>query len=207
VNSSGNALPDAVSLATGAVSDEAYESVLVATLGTSDSEVNNYGEWTIDDGSGPAILDDMMFAFVPIVGNEYAVTGPLYYGFGAYKIQPRDENDVEGEGATATVDLTFNLDMSDVETSPDGVFLAGGGTFGSPGDNPMSDADGDDVWTITVTLPANLSTDYTFLNGNCPDWSCKESIGGQDCAVPPYNDRHIDLGEKRNSECLFCRLW
>jgi hypothetical protein len=59
----------------------------------------------------------MMFAFVPIVGNEYAVTGPSYYGYGAYKIQPRDENDVVGEGATATVDLTFNLDMSDVETS------------------------------------------------------------------------------------------
>ena len=71
------------------------------------------------------------------------------------------------------VDLTFNLDMTDVETSPDGVFLAGGGTFGSPGDNPMSDEDGDDIWTITVTLPSNLSTDYTFLNGNCPDWSCK----------------------------------
>ncbi|HJN68892.1 MAG TPA: carbohydrate binding domain-containing protein, partial [Candidatus Marinimicrobia bacterium] len=93
-----------------------------------------------------------------------------------------------------TINVTFNLDMSDVETSPDGAFLAGGGTFGVPGDNPMSDADGDDVWTITVTLPANLSTDYTFLNGNCGDWSCKENIAGQDCAVPPYSDRHIDLG-------------
>jgi hypothetical protein len=96
--------------------------------------------------------------------------------------------------AEETVLLTFNLDMSDVETSPDGVFVGGGGTFGVPGDNPMSDDDGDDVWTATFELPAGLSTDYTFLNGNCGDWSCKEDIGGQDCAVPPYNDRHIDLG-------------
>jgi|GEM_PF-204718 len=93
-----------------------------------------------------------------------------------------------------TINVTFNLDMSDVETSLDGAFLAGGGTFGVPGDNPMSDTDGDDVWTVTVTLPANLSTDYTFLNGNCGDWSCKENIAGQECAVPPYSDRHIDLG-------------
>jgi hypothetical protein len=93
-----------------------------------------------------------------------------------------------------TINVTFNLDMSDVETSLDGTFLAGGGTFGVPGDNPMSDTDGDDVWTVTVTLPANLSTDYTFLNGNCGDWSCKENIAGQECAVPPYSDRHIDLG-------------
>ena len=196
VNSSGNALPEAVSLGTGAVNAEDYESVLVATAGTCDNADLGYGEWSIDDGSGSVVLDDMMFAFVPIDGNDYEVAGPVYYGYGAYKIQPRDENDVVGEGATATVDLTFNLDMSDVETSADGVFLAGGGTFGNPGDNPMSDEDGDDVWTITMTLPANLSTDYTFLNGNCPDWSCKESIGGQDCAVPPYNDRHIDLGEE-----------
>jgi hypothetical protein len=84
--------------------------------------------------------------------------------------------------------------MSGVETSTEGVFVGGGGTFGNPGDNPMSDDDGDDIWTLSFEFPANFSTDYTFLNGNCGDWSCKEDIGGQDCAVPPYNDRHIDLG-------------
>ena len=93
-----------------------------------------------------------------------------------------------------TVTLTFNLDMSGVETSTEGVFVGGGGTFGNPGDNPMSDDDGDDIWTLSFEFPANLSTDYTFLNGNCSDWSCKEDIAGQECAVDPYNDRHIDLG-------------
>ena len=85
--------------------------------------------------------------------------------------------------------------MSGVETSAEGVFIAGGGTFGWPGDNPMNDDDGDDIWTFTTTLEANSGTDYTFLNGNCGDWSCKENISGQDCAVPPYSDRHLDVGE------------
>ena len=93
-----------------------------------------------------------------------------------------------------TVTLTFNLDMSGVETSTEGVFVGGGGTFGNPGDNPMSDDDGDDIWTLSFEFPANFSTDYTFLNGNCSDWSCKENIEGQECAVEPWNDRHIDLG-------------
>ncbi len=76
-----------------------------------------------------------------------------------------------------------------------GVFIAAGVTVCSPCVNPMSDEDGDGVYSITFTLPANLSTDYTFINGGC-GWGCKEDIGGQDCAVPPYNDRHIEFGEE-----------
>ena len=37
-----------------------------------------------------------------------------------------------------TVNLTFNLDMSSVDAVSDqGVHIAGGGTFGGPGDNPL----------------------------------------------------------------------
>ena len=92
------------------------------------------------------------------------------------------------------VSVTFNLDMSSVPTSEQGAYLAGGGTFGNPGDNPMSDEDGDDIWTITVQLDTNFATDYTFTNGICADWGCKEDISGQDCAVPPWNDRHLETG-------------
>ena len=93
------------------------------------------------------------------------------------------------EAAANTVDVTFNVNMANETTSPDGVFLAGGADFGVAGDNPMSDADGDDIWTITKTLPAGYTGNYTFLNGNCPDWSCKENINGQSCADGPYSDR------------------
>ena len=87
-------------------------------------------------------------------------------------------------------DVTFNVNMANETVSPEGVFLAGGGNFGFPGDFPMSDDDGDGVWSITVQLPHGFTGHYTFTNGACQDWSCKENIAGQDCADPQnWNDR------------------
>ena len=90
------------------------------------------------------------------------------------------------------VSVTFNLNMSSV-ANPDVPHLAGGADFGVPGDNPMTDADGDNVWTITVEVPSGYTGYYTFTNGACQDWSCKEYIGGQDCADPSHwNDRLLE---------------
>jgi len=89
-----------------------------------------------------------------------------------------------------TVSVTFNLNMANETVSPDGPHLAGGADFGIPGDNPMSDPDGDNVWTITVDVAVGYTGYYTFTNGACPDWGCKENIAGQDCAHPEnYNGR------------------
>ena len=38
-----------------------------------------------------------------------------------------------------------------------GVHLAGGGTFGNPGDNPLTD-NGDGTWSITMTLAEGISS-------------------------------------------------
>ena len=86
--------------------------------------------------------------------------------------------------------VTFNVNMANETVSPEGVFLAGGGNFGFPGDYPMSDDDGDGVWSITVQVPHGFTGHYTFTNGACEDWSCKENIVGQPCADPyNWNDR------------------
>ena len=54
----------------------------------------------------------------------------------------------------------------------------------------MSDEDGDGIWSITVQVPHGFTGHYTFTNGACQDWSCKENIVGQDCADPDnWNDR------------------
>ena len=91
------------------------------------------------------------------------------------------------------VSVTFNVNMANDDTSPEGVYLAGGADFGVPGDNPMTDDDGDDVWTITIEVASGYTGYYTFTNGACGDWSCKENIGGQDCANPEsYNDRQLE---------------
>ncbi|MEM7162516.1 MAG: T9SS type A sorting domain-containing protein [Bacteroidota bacterium] len=87
------------------------------------------------------------------------------------------------------VNVTIRVNMELETTSMDGVFVAGGADFGNPGDNPMADPDGDDVWEITFVLPQGYTGNYTFTNGACPDYSCKENIVGLPCADGPFSDR------------------
>ena len=94
------------------------------------------------------------------------------------------------EPASNSHDVTFNVNMANEAVSPEGVFLAGGGNFGFPGDFPMNDDDGDGIWSITVQVPSGFTSHYTFTNGACQDWSCKENLVGQPCADPDnWNDR------------------
>jgi len=101
------------------------------------------------------------------------------------------------------VTVTFNLDMS-CATEVVLPHVAGGDTFGMPGDNPMSDPDGDGVWSVQISLPPALGTNYTYTSDACEDWSCKEAIGGQECAMPPYDDRYLNSGSEDHevNECF-----
>ena len=84
--------------------------------------------------------------------------------------------------------------MSGAESiNSEGISIAGGNLFGVPGENQMTDEDGDNIYTTTITVPANSGSDYTFING-VSDWGQKENIAGQECAVDPYNDRTIEWG-------------
>ncbi len=105
-----------------------------------------------------------------------------------------DPSATEDDGSCLfPVSVTFNLDTS---CTPGIVTpqVAGGNTFGMPGDHPMEDQDGDEVWTVTIPIASGLATAYTFTSDVCPDWSCKEKIGGQECATEPYDDRFFTMG-------------
>ncbi len=97
---------------------------------------------------------------------------------------------VGGAGVVDSINVTFSVNAATVATSANGIFLAGGGTFGNFGDNVMDDADGNDVWELTVRLPKGFASDYTFVNGGL-SWNDKEQIAGQSCAVAPYDDRNF----------------
>ncbi|HHH54238.1 MAG TPA: T9SS type A sorting domain-containing protein [Bacteroidetes bacterium] len=85
--------------------------------------------------------------------------------------------------------VTVNLGKGDVEPSPEGFFIAGGDNFGVPGDFPLADQ-GNGTYSATFEKETGFQSYYTFTNGACGDWSCKENIGGQNCANPDhYNDR------------------
>ncbi len=91
-----------------------------------------------------------------------------------------------------SIDLTFELNTSTISVDPGGIFIAGGGNFGNPGDNPMIDPDGDGIYTFTTRRAKGFASHYTFLNGNCPDWSCKEDLEGLECGDPnAFNDRFL----------------
>lgn len=98
---------------------------------------------------------------------------------------------------TDSLDITFRVNTAALaEVSPDGIFLAGGGNFGSPGDNPMFDDDGDGIYELTLRKEAGFVSYYAYANGNCPDWSCKENLAGQPCGVPEnFNDRLLEAGD------------
>ena len=103
------------------------------------------------------------------------------------------------------VDLTFNVGTGNITVDTAGIFIAGGGNFGNPGDFPLSDADGDGVYTGTFERQMGFESFYTITNGACPDYSCKEDISGQDCANPNnFNDRNIDAldGNTSISTCF-----
>ena len=50
------------------------------------------------------------------------------------------------------VSVTWNLNMTNETVATEGPSVAGGLDFGYPGDNPMSDPDGDGIWTLTLQV-------------------------------------------------------
>lgn len=83
-------------LSTHDAGQEMWEGVLLTVQGAvCESLPNQYGEWWVNDGTGPLMVDDMGYAASPVVGNCYNITGPLSYSYGNYKLEPRDSRDVE----------------------------------------------------------------------------------------------------------------
>ncbi|MDP8202819.1 MAG: T9SS type A sorting domain-containing protein [Candidatus Tenebribacter burtonii] len=95
VLSSGNTLPEAFSLSTVAVNQEDYEGVLVQIENGECTNYNpEYGEWLVDDGSGEIMIDDLLYEFIPVIGEFYDITGVVDYAYGSFRIEPRYSNDI-----------------------------------------------------------------------------------------------------------------
>ncbi len=90
-------LPNPLVLPTGQVAQEKYEGVLVRVKNATCTNPDlGYGEWEVDDGSGPCRIDDLMLQnFVPVSGQKYNITGICDYSYSNFKIEPRTLEDVE----------------------------------------------------------------------------------------------------------------
>jgi|GEM_PF-575192 len=93
--------------------------------------------------------------------------------------------------------LTVHLGEGNSTPSTQGYYIAGGGNFGNPGDFPLKasvDGNGNGVHSGRFERPMGFESYYTFTNGACPDYSCKEMIAGQDCSNPDnFDDRFMSL--------------
>jgi glycosidase len=96
-----------------------------------------------------------------------------------------------------TVELTFQVDMSQEMVSPLGVHLAGNfqevaglGDDWTPGSTQIFDADGDDVYSITVSVPPG-SYAFKFINGNA--WGMDENPPAE-CSEGNTNNRVVSVG-------------
>lgn len=78
------------------------------------------------------------------------------------------------------VDVTFLVNMANETVSPDGVHYVGELQGWTPGDSPMTDADGDGIYEITLTAEVGSIAQFRFLNGN--DWAFSEAVPAE-CGV------------------------
>lgn len=83
-----NTLPDAIVVRTGDVG-ERHEGILVNITGSCTNNDLGHGEWEMDDGSGPTVVDDMLFApdEAPVTGTVYRVLGVGSFSYGEYKVE------------------------------------------------------------------------------------------------------------------------
>lgn len=86
------------------------------------------------------------------------------------------------ENPIPTKDVTFRVDMTGFDVSPDGVHLAGNLQGWNPGGTPMTGV-GNGIYEVTVPVPAAVSSiNYKFVNGN--NWGMEET--------PPEGCRNND---------------
>ncbi len=168
VQTQGNPLPATESLFTGDISQEQWEGVLVEMTGDVTVDVDQFGEWAINDGSGNAFIDDLGIAFVTVdLGVQYTVIGPNYYSFGSFKLEPRDANDVLRWGCT---DNSFaNFDPLAVINDGSCSSLPGCTDPSADNYNPAAVVDDGSCFVQGCTDPAALNFN---ANASQDDGSC-----------------------------------
>lgn len=108
------------------------------------------------------------------------------------------------EGYDPFIDVTFSVDMNEVDTHPEGVYLAGG-QFGQEG-VLMNDSDGDDIWKVTVELAINQDVTYKFRNQpSFGTWDGFEDANAlEPCGFGEFNDRIVSIGDQDFELPLVC---
>lgn len=107
VLSSGNTPYAPTLITTNAANDEQYEGVYLRFENVTVTDVDaTYGEWDIDDGSGPVVINDNFnYTYVPVLNDTFDwIQGGLTYSFGEYKLEVCGDSEMQinSSGPTPT---------------------------------------------------------------------------------------------------------
>lgn len=118
--SSGNTLPNPTIETCGNLNGsdflvaESYESVLITVEEvTVVEEMNDYGEWFVMDTDSLMVDDQGQYDYIPEIGHELNITGVHDYSYSEFRVQPRDDSDIQYAG-----DENFPPSISDVQIDP-----------------------------------------------------------------------------------------
>ena len=104
---------------------------------------------------------------------------------------------------TTVTPVTFSVDMSNVTQTYTQVQLAGSFNGWAPATTPMTDANADDIWEVTVNL-APGSYEYKFAADN---WAIQENLmQGSSCTTTNfgYTNRTLTVGNTAQSTPTVC---
>ena len=93
-------------------------------------------------------------------------------------------------GVAGKVYMTFQVNMSYTAVDASGVFIAGGSSFGVPGDNEMYPI-GDSVYSKTLRVDTGFYSMFVFTSSSDVNYSTKEQLSGKPCAAGTWNDRDM----------------
>jgi hypothetical protein len=182
---------------------EDWESVL---LQVEDVTVANpdlgFGEFSVQDEAGDTlIIDNQLHWFEPAAdtsltpGHELlAITGPLNYSFGAFKLEPRNEDDLLEVGELETGDTgdtdTDTGTVEDTGTDDTGTDDTGTDDTGTSGDTGTVDTGTVDTGTSGDTSGDTAVSGPTGDTGDDPDTGAPTDTGsaGDTGSTDPTGD-------------------
>jgi len=173
IHSSGNAVPEPADITTGTLAGgchaiaEAYEGVLVRVTDAVVTQLpDDYGQWTVDDGTGECQIDDNLFSYTPSLGDTIdVITGVVDYSFSEYGLLPRDANDIEAQPVTEGTPI-YDVQYNEVTQG------TGNDCYPSPLDDHQVILSG----VVTAVLP-----------GEYPDFWLQSASGGAWTGVFVYD--------------------
>lgn len=141
-------------------------------------------EWL--DFNDDCDIDNAIFAstlsFTALPGQVYFFYWDDYWSYEGFQF-----NVIEGSPVAVTV--TFQVDMSTTTPGPEGVFVID--EQGQSAPIPMSDPDGDAIYTASVEIRPDTQINYLFVNGLLPE--SVVSVGADSCVLSPGGYRIMQV--------------